>query len=149
MRTQVVLTRLALAALMALATGWFGWPAPAVVGALVGALAGAGAPLFRPAREAAVAALLGWGALLAWALLGGRAAAVAGMLGSLAGVRGPNAGLVVAALALLTLALGALLAWSAATFVAGLLGLRIRARAASAPGRVTLSATHPTAAPTP
>lgn len=140
--TRSTLARIMLAAAMVLATRWLGWPAPAVVGAAAAACVAAfertppeRARRTTPARESALAALIGWGALLAWSMLGGRAPGVVRMLGGLVGVRGPTAVAVAALLLLLTLALGAALAWAGATLVTGLLGTVT----ASAPGRVTLS----------
>ena len=144
MRARPVLARLALAAATILATRWLGWPAPAVVGAAAAACVAAferAAPeqarRTTAARESALAALVGWGALLAWSILGGRAGGVVGMLGGLVGVRGPTAIAVAVFLVLFTLALGAALAWAGATIVTGLLGMIT----ASTPGGVTLSET--------
>ena len=132
MLASPLIRRAGLAVVVLLATQWLGWPAPAVVGAGVAALAAAARAGWPPRAsapaEATFATLLGWGVLLAWSALGGRAAGVTAMLGGLAGMRGAAGTLMTVLLALLTLALGAALAWGGATVVAGLLG------------RVTLSA---------
>lgn len=127
----VAVTRVLLAAAMIFATRWLGWPAPAVVGAATAVF------IPTPARESVIASLLGWGALLAWAALGGSAPAVVTMLGALAGTHRSAAVAVAALLAGVTLALGAGLAWVGATLTSGLLGNRTT----HTPGHVTLSET--------
>ncbi len=126
--------------MIALATPWLGWPTPAVIGAMIGVLSGVRGlrlAMASPAQLAVRAALLGWGALLARAAIGGHVRGVVAMLGSLAGARGGGALAVAVLLAALTLALGAALAWAGATLIAGIVG----AVTASAPGRVSLSGT--------
>jgi hypothetical protein len=97
-----------LAAAMALATRALGWWAPTAV-AIAWAMLSARA--MRAPWDAALAALLGWGALLLWTAaegpLGELAHRLAGILDA------PPAALVGA-----TLLFGALLAWSAGTIAA-------------------------------
>ncbi|MDQ6925283.1 MAG: hypothetical protein M3154_03490 [Candidatus Eremiobacteraeota bacterium] len=128
---RAAIVRILLAAAMIFATRWLGWPAPAVVGAVAAVF------IPTPARESVIAALLGWGALLAWAAFGGRASAVVTTLGALAGTPGSAAVAVAALLAGVTLAFGAGLAWAGATLTSGLLGIRTT----RPPGHVTLSET--------
>lgn len=98
-----------LAALMAGCTmlvGWFAVPVLAAVFAVV--VRKASAP-----GEAALAALLGWGALLARVAMVPAFTTMLPQIGALFGAPG-------AVVAVLSIALGVLLAWSAARVVAGL-----------------------------
>lgn len=139
MRTLIV--RLALTSVLVLLTRWLGWPAPAVLGAVIAVLATV--PTFprAPAREAVLAAVLGWGALVAWPLVGGRGGTVASLIGGVTGMRGGAASGATAVVAGLTLALGVVLAWGAATLTAWLLRVLGVGSRASRPDGVTLSPT--------
>jgi hypothetical protein len=114
------LVRLALLApAFALATWAFGWWTVPVLAAAWGAARARGtrrpveSAIDRGPAEAAAAALVAWGALLA-------AAAARGPVGALAGGLAELIGAPAAALVVLTLVFPALLAWSAAAAARGL-----------------------------
>ncbi|HEU4566115.1 MAG TPA: hypothetical protein VFS05_15750 [Gemmatimonadaceae bacterium] len=97
---RIALLALALA-LATLVAGWWGVP---VAAAAWGVMARGRA---AAAREAALAAAIGWALLLAWQATRGPLGALASRLAGVFGVPTP-------ALILITLLWGALLAWSAA-----------------------------------
>ena len=111
------------AALMAAGTRLLGWWSVPILGALAPlAAAAAGADRWVPrqgrsvARGTALAAVLGWAALLAWAVVGPQFGTVTGLVGALLRVPWP-------ALVVVTLLLPALLAWSAAALAEGALAM--------------------------
>ena len=111
------------AALMAAGTRLLGWWTVPVLGALAPLVAAAtGGEPWAPrhgrsvARGAALAAVLGWAALLVWAGTGPQFETVTGLVRTLLKVPWP-------AVALLTLLLPALLAWSAAALSEGVLAV--------------------------
>ena len=110
-------------ALMAAGTRLLGWWMVPILGALAPiASAVAGGERWAPRqgrsvpRGAALAAVLGWAALLAWAAIGPQFGSVSALVGRLLGAPWP-------AVALVTLLLPAVLAWSAAALVEGALAL--------------------------
>lgn len=104
MMLRALVRILLLAAAFALATVGFGWWTVALVAALWGIIARG---LRSGAFVAAVAAMLGWGALLAWGAVHGPVVELAVKLAAVMQI--PPAALVLA-----TLIFPALLAWSAA-----------------------------------
>lgn len=106
---RTVLRLVLLGAAFALATLLFGWWGVPAVGTAWGAIS------WR-ARSAgvvaAIAALGGWGAILAWSASRGPAGALADTLGAIMGAPG-------AAIVALTLVFAAALAWAAARTAAG------------------------------
>jgi hypothetical protein len=118
-----LLVLLVWAALMAVGTRLLGWWTVPVLGALAPIAAAAlGGDRWVPRqgrsvpRGAAMAAVLGWAALLAWAAVGPQFGTVAALVGTLLRAPWP-------AVALVTLLLPAVLAWSAAALAEGALAL--------------------------
>ena len=108
---------------MAAGTRLLGWWSVPILGALAPlAATRSGADHWVPrqgrsvARGAALAAVLGWAALLAWAVAGSQFGTVTGLVGTLLRVPWP-------ALVVVTLLLPALLAWSAAALAEGALAM--------------------------
>lgn len=110
---------LVLAVLMAAATMFFGWVAVPVLAAVFAVIVrGVTAP-----SEAALAALLGWGALLARVAMAPAFSTLLPQVGAIFQVPG-------VVVVVLSVVLGVLLAWSAARAVTGIM---VRNSASSAP----------------
>jgi hypothetical protein len=124
-------------ALFAVATRLLGWWTVPIVGALAPLAAASLGPARAPrqgasvARGAALAAALGWGALLAWAAGGPQFRAVGALVGGILRASWP-------VVALLTLLLPAVLAWCAAALAEGALALASTPEPDATASRATL-----------